>query len=193
MTLVIETTRGCMRTPLILFALEEVAAPHEIAIRDAGHFERTHHTLGPMLRDGDFVLLELDAMLRHLARSRGGGTLMPDDPRETATVDRYMELQATARLAAVRVLTARSSPPEDAIATVRRCLAALEQALEGRDHLIGRFSVADLHAPVIGHLAGSAFGLADFPAVAAWAARVAARPTWRRAEARAAELREVAA
>jgi glutathione S-transferase len=191
MSLVIETTRTCMRTPLILFVAEEIGASCEVVLREPGYFVEVHHTMGPMLHDGDFALLELDAILRHLARAHGRDLLMPADPKELATVDRWMELQATARLGAVRILASPEAPPEEASSTVRRCFAALEHGLGNSGYLLGRFTVADVHAVTLGHLGRAIGELATFPRVAAWAALIAERAACQRAMARMAALREV--
>lgn len=176
MSLTLETTRSCRRAPLVLFLLEELATPYDLVWREDGHFLAHHGTLGPLLRDGDSVVLELDTLLRHLARTRSTGDLMPLDPAGLAEVDRWMEVQATLRVAAIRV--ARGDG--DGRATVLRCLGALEAALGGRSTLLGRFTVADVPAAALWQLR-QACDLTATPRVAAWAERVVARPAWRRA------------
>ncbi len=185
MTLTLETTRTCRRTPLVLFLLDELDAPCEVVLREPGFFESRYHAVGPLLRDGDFELLELDAVLRHLARSRGAGALMPTALNEIAEIDRWMEVQATLRLSAVRIAAARPSPPpEDALGTLRRCLGLLDVALTERDYVLDRFTVADVPAIQLGLLAMLGLELEAWPNVARWASNVAARPSWDRAQRR---------
>ncbi|MBX3275593.1 MAG: FAD-binding protein [Sandaracinaceae bacterium] len=183
MTVILETTAACRRTPLVLFLLEELATPFEVVVRDEGYFTTHHHALGPLVRDGDDVVIELDAVLRFLARRFGAGTLMPADPTGCAAVDRFMEVQSSLRGAAVR-LVREGSASTDALALVRRSLEALEAALAGRDYLLGELTVADIPAVMLAQLARVGVDLSATPRVEAWAARVAARPAWARVAAR---------
>ncbi len=49
----------------------------------------------PTLVDGDFVLWESNAIVRHLAREHGLGTLHPDDAHALASAERWMDWQLT--------------------------------------------------------------------------------------------------
>jgi glutathione S-transferase len=175
----LESTRACPRTPLVRFLLEELAVPCDLVLREPGHFQARYHTAGQLLVDGDLELLGLDTILRHLARSRGGA-LLPPDPRSLALADRWMELVGgTAHPAIGRIAAALPAPPAPAeLARVRDVLAALEAALDGRDFLLGCFSVADVGAAHLAQLSRLGVDFAPFPRVAAWSARVAARPAW---------------
>jgi glutathione S-transferase len=183
----LETTAGCRRTPMVLFVVEELGVGCELVVREPGWFQTTHHTAGPLLHDGDFTLLEFDAVLRHLARTRGAGTLLPTDPRALAEVDRWMELQSTSlRPAMVRLAGALAPVPDDLVAAVLRPLAALDAALAGHDYLLGGFTVADVPSVVLGRVGELGLELARFDRLAAYVARLTARPAWGRALARAA-------
>ncbi|HWE98651.1 MAG TPA: glutathione S-transferase family protein [Caulobacteraceae bacterium] len=64
---------------------------------------------------------------------------------------------------------------------LRGRLAALGTWLTGRDHLLGRFTVADIiMSTVLRELEGSGV-MADYPAVEAYWRRCEARPGWKRA------------
>ncbi len=52
------------------------------------------NALIPVLRDGDFVLWESNAICRYLARKHGRTDLLPADPRAQADVERWMDWQA---------------------------------------------------------------------------------------------------
>jgi glutathione S-transferase len=179
----LESTRACPRTPLVRFLLEELAVPCDLVLREPGHFQARYHTAGPLLVDGDLELLGLDTILRHLARS-SGGALLPSDPRSLALADRWMELLGgTAHPAIGRIVAALPAPPSPTeVARVRSVLAALEAALDGRDFLLGPFSVADVSAALLAQLSRLGLDLAAFPRVTAWSARVAARPAWARVQ-----------
>lgn len=187
MTTILETTPRCLRTPVILFLLEELDAPCEIQLRDEGYFLARHHTQGPLLRDGDLEVLELDAILRHLARTRSPGALMPSDPAEQAALDRWLDVQARLRGAVARLVRAgEAERPADAVAMATGCLDALEAALAGTDYLVaGRFGVADLQAVWLAGLGRAGLDAAAWPRVGAWSARVAARPAFARVMSRA--------
>ena len=52
--------------------------------------------LVPVIDDAGFVLYESNAIVRYLAAKHAAGTLWPDDPRQRADADRWMEWQSTA-------------------------------------------------------------------------------------------------
>src|SRR5512139_1603422 len=56
---------------------------------------RNPNKLIPVIRDGDFVLWESNAIVRYLARTYGEGTLWPRDARTAADADRWMDWQCT--------------------------------------------------------------------------------------------------
>lgn len=49
----------------------------------------------PTLVDGDFVLWESNAIVRHLARQHGQGTLYPTDAQALASAEKWMDWQLT--------------------------------------------------------------------------------------------------
>jgi glutathione S-transferase len=111
----------------------------------------------PVLEDGDFVLWESNAIIRYLAATQGKGTaLLPATPREHAEVDRWLSWQlahlgqATSKVAFERVvkkLTGQGEPDQAAIAAgtadFDRLTAVLDAALEGKEYVTGRLSLAD--------------------------------------------------
>jgi glutathione S-transferase len=176
----LETAASCRRTPIILFALEELGEGCEIVLRESGHFRARYHTAGPLLVDGGLHLIGFDTILRHLARTRGGGALLPTEPRELALVDRWMELVALLRSELARITAAPSAPPPAALETARDLLWALDEMLSDRDYLLGRFSVADVQSVFFPELARLGFDLSGLPHLCAHVERVVARPAWRR-------------
>ena len=74
---------------------------HHVSFKDRETQSPEYLAINPMARvpalvDGDFKLWESNAIVRYLARVHGAGTLWPDDAREGADADRWMDWQATA-------------------------------------------------------------------------------------------------
>ena len=132
------------------------------------------------LADGSY-LPESGAILAHLAEDTA---FMPADPVERAQVLRWLLFEQTGVMTPIgglrfRLLTGRIT----AEAAERRrplafaALEVLERHLDRHDFFVGdRYSVADIAIYGYTHVAGEAgVDLADFPAVQAWCARVAAQ------------------
>lgn len=51
--------------------------------------------LVPVIRDGDFVLWESNAIIRYLANRFGGEPLYPADPQPRARIDQWIDWQAS--------------------------------------------------------------------------------------------------
>lgn len=142
----------------------------------------------PVLRHGDLVLYETQAIAAYLDEAFAGPALQPAAPAARA---RLRQLQGIVDAYAYRPLVwglyvaARERPDEpraEALAQGRRALAALE-ALADAPWLLGAdLSLADCHlAPVIGYLLQAAEGpglLGETPILAAWWERASRRPGW---------------
>lgn len=176
MTVTLRSTTNCVNTPRILYALEEMGVAYEIETVPDGTFSARYGIPGPELVDGDHVLVEVSALVRHVARRFGAGTLWPAGVFEQAEVDRWLDFQA--------VRLARSVAAKDA-GTMNTLLVALERHLDGREWILGdRFTLADIgFVPAM--VKREKFPLERFPAVAAYFDRLAARPAWARARANA--------
>src|SRR3954466_6090949 len=90
----IESTHCCGQTPRLLLLLEEIGAAYELTLRPDGHFLATYGRPGPRLVDDDLTLFECGTMLRHCARTRGEGRMLPRSSRELARVDAWLELSS---------------------------------------------------------------------------------------------------
>lgn len=85
-------------------ALEETGAPFETVRLDLGRGDqRAPEYLSvnergrvPALYEDGWVLTEVSAILRHLARAHPDARLMPDDPRRAAEADEWLGWLATA-------------------------------------------------------------------------------------------------
>ncbi len=180
-----------------LFALEELAEPHELVPVDlmAGeHKTAAYLALNPTGRvptlvDGDFVLWESNAILEYLAARAPEKKLGPQSPRETGEIARWMYMNAAHLSPGVaRIFAHTIRLPEDqriprlvseARVEVDRSLNALAERLSGREYLVDRFSITEIAiAPTLGAAPMLGIDLGRFPAVAAWMKRVTERPAW---------------
>ncbi len=174
----------------ILWALDEIGLDYELVPTGAG-FAPTDtpayralnpNGLVPCWVDGDFVLWESHAILRHLGRCHGLWPAMP------AHADQWMEWTSSVLAQDMRLiyLGLARTPPErrdaSAIAAaqsrVEGAWAILDGWLATHAHLGGAdFSVADIPAGILARrwqvLAG---GMAAWPAVSRWLDSLAARP-----------------
>lgn len=77
-------------------AYERIEAGGRFGVVETPAYRRMNpNGLVPTIEDGDLVLWESNAIVRYLSRSYGSGGLWPDDPREGADADRWMDWQAT--------------------------------------------------------------------------------------------------
>lgn len=150
----------------------------------------------PVLEDGDFVLWESNAIIRYLA-AKEGKALVPQNPREQAEVDRWLSWQlahisqATGKVAFERVvkkLTGQGAPDQAAIdagtADFAKFTAVLEAALEGKEYVTGRLSLADFALAATYYLTPTyGLDLSPYPRVRAWMERMLARDSMKRAAA----------
>lgn len=146
----------------------------------------------PILEDDGFVVAESIAILEYLEERHPTPALLPGDLRARARVRQLMAAaDAYFTPDVVRHIHRVFAEPRDqwdarAVAEDTARIAAhldvLERRLEGRDHLAGPFTLADVvYVPFVTALPllGLASLLAGRPAVAAWIARLNARPSVR--------------
>ena len=110
--------------------------------------------LVPTLEEDGFVLPESNAIVRYLAAKHSAGDLWPEDLRERAQVDRWMEWLSTSFVPAMRdafwelIRVAPEKRNHAAVEASRvkseKCAAALDAQLAKRRFLTGdRFTAAD--------------------------------------------------
>ncbi len=144
----------------------------------------------PTIRDGDLVVWESNACVRHLARCYGHGELWPADAAGQASADMWMEWQrsdiSTAFFPVFQIMVrALPSTPEklaDKIAACGRVFGQLEAQLEGREFVCGtQLTVADI---CIGAMMYRYMTLPierpNLPNVAAWYERLTEREAYRK-------------
>jgi glutathione S-transferase len=147
----------------------------------------------PVLVDGDAVLWESNTISRYLATRYGDGRLLPVDALARAKVEQWMDWQATelnnawryAFMGLVRGSPAHQDPVQLAagIAGWNRQMGLLERHLEtAGDYVAGEaFSLADIVLGLSTHRWRKTpmDARPDYPALAAWMARLEARPAAR--------------
>ncbi|TNC13326.1 glutathione S-transferase family protein [Methylobacterium terricola] len=179
-----------------VWGLEELGLPYE-RVEAGGAFGRVHdpdyvamnpNSLVPVMEEDGFVLWESNAILRYLARGHGAGALWPEDPREAAQVDQWLDWQATRFTPSTRDAfwqTVRTPPEQRDRAVIDRsvaasedCAALLDAHLMGRPYMVGdRFTAADIAVGAAAHR----WLLLDVPrverpAMRAWYERLRTRP-----------------
>ena len=142
----------------------------------------------PVLEDDGLVLYESVAILEYLEERHPTPPLMPTDPRQRATARQWMLAAGDYLIGPFHRWLARFCNPdavdhadvERAREDIARHLDVLEKVLDGREHLAGSFSLADVcYAPFACELETAQLGalLAERPRVRAWTARLNARPS----------------
>ena len=147
----------------VLWALEELNVSYERT--DAGMqfgvvnepFYRKMNPNGrvPTIDDDGFVLWESNAIVRYLSSKHGAGTLWPNDPKQRADSDRWMDWATSTVAPAMTPVfwgLIRTPPEKRNMATIEadaekiaQAFQVLEQALDGRDYVCGKsFTMGDI-------------------------------------------------
>jgi glutathione S-transferase len=189
------------RAVRIVWLFEELGLPYELeryklgdpAMRSAEY--RKVHPMGrvPALQDGDVTIFESGAIVEYVLARYGNGRLMPkiSSPDFPAYLQwlHYAEGMIMPPVNTIVVETILLPPERRNQGNVDRAtklfgqmLSAVDQHLAGREYLAGEFSGADI---MTGHACTVAARLkadvSDKPNVAAYIARVNARPALQRA------------
>lgn len=173
----LETTAQCLATPRILLACEEAGVALDVQVKPDGHFEQAYSWPGPRFVDGDFVLFEGNAILRHIGRVAPDG-LMPEDPQQRSQVDQWIDFV---------VIRIGMSMEYGKVDNGMRYLQVLDKAVAGDAYLCGDFSLADCaYATLLA--VGDGLPRTRFPNLDAYLTRLASRPAWSRVRARLAQL-----
>jgi len=171
---------------------------HDVGHRFAGTDTAAFGALNPnrtvpVLRDaGGPALWETGAILRYLAGRYGAGPFWPDDPEARAQVDKWAEwaklnvamnftVPVFWRVVRTGAAERDATAIAGAVAALESWLAIAEAQLARHDFLAGPdFTLADIQ---LGHVLFRYYDIdiprAPLPALAAYAARLAARPAYR--------------
>jgi glutathione S-transferase len=187
------------RSVRVVWLCEELGLDHERVLvdfspeyRDSAEWRRLN-PVGkvPAMTDGDLVLFESGAMVEHILDRYGEGRLRP--PPGSASHALYLQwswfAEATFARPLGEIVNHRRVFGDEASAGVleemrdraRICLRAIDDALEGRDYLVGgEFTAADIMMGYSVFLAKrvGAMDEGEFPNVSAYFARLRARPAF---------------
>jgi glutathione S-transferase len=150
----------------------------------------------PVLRDGDFVLWESNAIMWYLAERHGDTALWPRDPRRKASIAKWQVWQAAHLSPAadglmyeafVRPMMKQQTDPAVLDALTRsfhRWCKVLDDALASSEYLANdTFSCADIAAAsALMYAPMAKMPLDGYAHVGAWLARIHARPSWQATE-----------
>ena len=197
------TLHGVFGSPFVRavrIALVEKGVPWQWAPFPLGAHKQepylSMHPFGkiPAMEDDGFVLYETNAMLRHIDRKAASPALIPADPYQAARMDQLMcvmdnyvwpDCRAIPfnRLIAPRIgVPVNEQAVADAVEPARTVLGAIAKLQNGADFLAGpTLSLADIGlVPMIHMLSLTPEGgplVAAHPDLAAWLARMLARPS----------------
>ena len=154
----------------VLWTCTELDLAFEHVESDPALLALNPNRLVPVIRDGDFVMWESNAICRYLATKHPHGTLLPSVPAERARVEQWMDWQATELNSAwrycfyglVRRSPAHQDPAaiENSVAAWNRCMEILDAHFaQGGQFITGEFfTLADvvlglsthrwLHSPI---------------------------------------------
>jgi glutathione S-transferase len=162
--------------------------------RTPAYLARNPNGRVPTLEEDGFVLWESPAILKYLAGKYPERGLGGVDARSEALVDQWLFWWAAGPEAAIdalvwellikpKVLKQPGNDPgivADAHGRLNRFLPVLDAQLKGRDYLIGPLTIADFaigtrldRAPAL-----LRFDIAPYRNIAAWLARLRAKPYW---------------
>lgn len=191
--------RNSINVQKVLWTCAELGLPYErvdaglqFGVNDTAEYRAMNpNGLVPTIDDDGFVLWESHAIVRYLARRHGMGTLFPAEAKVAADADRWMEWYSTTLWPAMKPVfwnLVRIAPEKRNMAEVAAAHARLveyfgivDALLAGRPYLAGRsFSMGDIPVALT---AFRWFNLPlerpDYPALAAWFARISERPAFR--------------
>ena len=146
--------------------------------------------LVPTIDDDGFILWESHAIVRHLARKHGKGTLWPADEKVCADADRWMEWYDTTLWNNLRPVfwnLVRVEPDKRDMKLVEESrkktasdLKIVENNLAGRDYMAGKvLTMGDIPMGVAVHRWFSLpIERPDFPRLAAYYQRLKQRPAY---------------
>jgi len=147
----------------------------------------------PTLVDDGFVLWESCAILCLMAQTHPkGDTLLPGEPQAQADTLRWLFFCSChldpyfTTLVVERFIKARRGEPEDETLSRKaeewlgRFLPVVNQQLDRREFVTGRYSLADIVLGCTIELSSMLrFDLTPYPNVQTWLRRLQERPTWR--------------
>jgi glutathione S-transferase len=151
------------------------------------------NSLVPVIVEDDFVLWESNSIVRYLAAKYGKGTVCPDDLRQRALSDRWMDWQMYTFFRAyndafwglIRTPEAERDIKkiEASVTATHGVMAILDKELAGKSYLVGdKPTIGEIAlVPMVFRWLNMPVKRPPAPNVEAWVARCAARPGWDKA------------
>jgi glutathione S-transferase len=187
------------RSQRILWLLEELGLDYEVVnyqrdsvTRLAPPELKAVHPLGksPVITDGDVTVAESGAIVEYIAQKYGRGRLVPAP--DTAAAIKYLQWLHFAEGSAmlplllalyVGRLGAAGAPLQPRITgEIANHLGYMEAELGANDFFLGsELTAADIQLSFVVEAAGARGGLAAYPNLQRFAARIQARPAYRKA------------
>lgn len=182
-----EQPRGLVRDIRLRWAMEEADLPYRVetvSFEDRGPEHFAHQPFGqvPWLKDGNLSIFESGAMLLHIGEK--SERLLPRaDPDRAKAIEWLFAALNSVEMATLPWGIMKFMGQDDGSAQwkffndfVMSRLGHLEKVLEGREWLVGRFTLADLMMADVLRLVGRFDGLKKHPACKSYLARATARP-----------------
>ena len=142
--------------------------------------------LVPVLEEDDGRLLkENTAVLQRVARLSGGKLALPESETERAEYEQWLSFISSELYKGISPLFDRNAPAEVKAYALKKLEGRFDYLaghLEGREYLLGAFSVADAYlVTVLNWLAATPLDLGRWPALKAYFSRLRQRPAVARA------------
>jgi glutathione S-transferase len=187
------------RSQRILWLLEELGLPYEIKryqrdaqTRLAPPELKAIHPLGksPVITDNGRTIIESGAIVDYIIRRYGQGRMQPAP--ETAAYDDYVQwlhyaegsamLPLMLNLYTMRLGEAGAPLMPRIESEIANHLGFVDSRLKGRQFLVGDgLTGADIQISFVGEVAGAFGKRSAYPDLDSWAARLHARPAYRKA------------
>ena len=162
--LVIWGRKNSVNVQKVLWCCEELAVPYErrdaggaFGVVDTPEYRRLNpNGLVPVVDDDGFVLWESNAIVRYLTARHAAGGLWPEDLRERAEADKWMDWQNTTFWPAIRPLFWNLVRTPEA----QRDPRAMEAS---RQATATALAILDAHLASRAFVAGNRFTMGDIP------------------------------
>ena len=189
--------QGLVRDLRVRWALEEAGLPYRVTLigNRPGAISRSDYRAVqpfgqvPAIEDGHLTLFESGAIVLYVAER--SDALLPDDPPARAHAIQWMFAALNSievpiqQLAAIDLFYADEGWAKErrpaVVESVRGRLAALAACLDGRDHLVGSFSAADILMTSVLRILRHTDLLEGEPVLVAYKQRCEARPAFKKA------------
>ena len=177
--------------------MEEIGQPydlHKVSLKDGEQYKPEFLAINPkakvptLVRDDGTVLTEFPAIATWLALTNGDKQLLPGDPEAMArTLEALDYLVSTVHMQGFsRIFRPSNFAPNEADHEAVKAkgreifdkgLSVMNKALEGRDYVVGSFSIADAALFYVEFWGADRLGMTLPPNCAAHYARMKERPT----------------